>query len=192
MSSTAETKPANWNLANQITAARLLVSVLLFVTLAFHWYGVSLFLFILGASTDWIDGYIARSRNLVTQIGRIMDPLADKIIIAGTFIFLSAIPESGIPAWMTVVVICREFVVTVLRSFMEQTGTDFSAKMPGKIKMVLQCAAAVASLILLISLPNAPGWLTPTVTFLAWAMVLSTLYSGWLYIVAAGKILRDM
>ena len=116
-SASSTAAPPVWNIANQVTAARLVASGLLFVTLHFAnltdgriWYLVSMVLFLLAAATDWLDGYLARSRNLVTQLGRILDPLADKIIICGTFVFLSANAGSGVPAWMTVVVICRELM----------------------------------------------------------------------------------
>lgn len=193
MSQVAQTQPKTWNIANQVTVARLVASLFLFIALAFHQYWLSLILFILGATTDWLDGYLARSRNLVTKLGRILDPLADKIIICGTFIYLSAISGSLIPAWMTVVVVVREMVVTVLRSFLEQEGHDFSAKMPGKIKMVLQCAAVIASLLMLAT-RNADGeaaiaWLPGLVTPIAWAMAVSTIYSGVLYIPAAIRLL---
>lgn len=194
--------PPVWNIANQVTVARLAASVALFVTLHFAnltdgrvWYLVSMVLFLLAAATDWLDGYLARSRNLITQLGRILDPLADKIIICGTFVFLSANSGSGVPAWMTVVVICRELVVTVLRSFLEQHGKDFSAKMPGKLKMVFQCALAVASLLMLAQSAGGgvvAGWLAKAVPVLAWVMVISTLYSGLLYLPVAARELRDI
>ena len=179
----ASTEPKTWNIANQVTVARLVCSLFLFVALHFGFYWTSLILFVLGATTDWLDGYLARSRNLVTQLGRILDPLADKIITCGSFIFLAAIPNSGIAAWMTVVVVVREMVVTVLRSFLEQEGHDFSAKMPGKIKMVLQCAVVIASLLLLATGSNF-SWLPNAVTWLAWGMILSTIHSGVLYILS--------
>ena len=184
--------PKTWNIANQVTVARLVASVFLFITLSFEQYWASLVLFILGATTDWLDGYLARSRNLVTQLGRILDPLADKIITCGSFIFLSSIGGSLIPAWMTVVVVVREMVVTVIRSFLEQEGHDFSAKMPGKIKMVLQCATVIASLILLATSAQDGSnisWLPATVTGLAWVMILSTIHSGVLYVFAAVRLL---
>lgn len=199
----ANSSPApNWNIANQVTAARLVASVILFVTLHFAGaqdskalYVISLILFLLAAATDWIDGYLARSRNLVTQLGRILDPFADKIIICGTFVFLSAITGSGVPAWLTVIVVCRELMVTVLRSFLEQHGKDFSAKTPGKLKMVFQCALAVASLLLLAQSAggnSAASWLVTTVNWLGWLTVISTVYSGGLYLPAAARELRDI
>ncbi len=195
-------RPSNWNIANQVTAARLIASLILFVVLHFarvldhrSIYLAAVVLFLLAAATDWVDGYLARSRNIVTKLGRIMDPLADKIIVCGTFVFLSSIERSGVAAWMTVVVVCRELVVTVLRSFLEQNGKDFSAKMPGKLKMVFQCAVTVASLWMLAESASGgtpAAWLPPTVSVLAWIMVLSTLYSGILYLPAAAQEIRDI
>jgi CDP-diacylglycerol--glycerol-3-phosphate 3-phosphatidyltransferase len=176
-----------WNLPNRITAARIAVSLLVFVAMQWHAYGVALALFILAAGTDWVDGYIARSRNLVTQLGRILDPLADKILICGTFIFLAAVPASQIAAWMAVVMVARELIVTVIRSFLEQQGRDFSANMPGKLKMVFQCTCAAASLYLLARGGESPDALGPIVLGLAWLATLSTIYSGAIYVSAAAK-----
>ena len=112
--------------------------------------------FAIAAGTDWVDGFWARRYGQITQLGRILDPFADKIIICGTFMFLAAVPptfdrridsshrKSG-PGWPCIVV-ARELLVTALRSFFEEHGTDFSAKWSGKWKMVLQCAAVAASL----------------------------------------------
>ncbi len=190
--SSSPTGGSLWNLPNRITAARIFVSLFLFVALHFGRYDIGLALFILAAGTDWVDGYIARSRNLVTQLGRILDPLADKILICGTFVFLAADPASQVPAWMAVVVMARELIVTVIRSFLEQQGRDFSANMPGKLKMVFQCAFAVASLMLLHWQPDPPAWLPYTVSALAWLATFSTIYSGSIYIRAAGRILPDL
>ena len=109
----------------------------------------SLVVFLIAAGTDWVDGYWARKYGQITQLGRILDPFADKMIICGTFIFLAAAPQladgspaSGIAAWVAVLVMAREMIVTALRSFVEERGGDFSAKWAGKWKMVFQCAAA--------------------------------------------------
>ena len=93
---------------------------------------------------------------------------------------------------MTVVVVAREFMVTVLRSFLEQQGKDFSAKMAGKLKMVFQCAAAAASLLLLCQLSRNISWewLPPLVAVLAWIAVISTVYSGVVYVGVARQLLR--
>ena len=133
------------NLPNQITIARLVVSLIVFVLIPLKQFSWALGFFLLAATTDWLDGYLARKHGLVTQLGRILDPFADKILISGAFIFLAAEPGSQIAAWMAVVVVGRELLVTALRSFLEQQGADFSAKMAGKLKMVFQCAAVALS-----------------------------------------------
>jgi CDP-diacylglycerol--glycerol-3-phosphate 3-phosphatidyltransferase len=187
-------QPTIWTVPNQITMVRILLSIALFVALHFQWYGPALALFVLAAGTDWLDGYLARKHNLVTQLGRVLDPLADKIIICGTFIFLSSAPGSCIPAWMTVVVVARELGVTVIRSFLEQHGKDFSASMPGKLKMVFQCAAAIASIWLLreIQVNQVNSWLPQVVTALAWIATLATIYSGGLYLIPAARLFREI
>jgi CDP-diacylglycerol--glycerol-3-phosphate 3-phosphatidyltransferase len=184
----------NLNAPNIITVIRIVASVFVFVALHFAFYRWALGLFILAAGTDWIDGYLARKYQLVTKLGRILDPLADKIIICGTFIFLAAAAGSRIAAWMAVVVVARELSVTVMRSFLEEHGKDFSATMPGKLKMVLQCAAAIGSIWLLHGLKNgSPAhWLPTTVTLLAWAAVISTVYSGLVYVPPAARLMSDI
>jgi CDP-diacylglycerol--glycerol-3-phosphate 3-phosphatidyltransferase len=180
------------NVPNQITAARFALAIVVFVLIPLHYYLAALFVFVLAASTDWIDGFWARRFDQVTQVGRIFDPFVDKVIICGTFILLGAEPGSGIAAWVAVVVVGREMLVTALRSFIEQSGGDFSASFAGKIKMVLQCIAVVASLLLLMYGPGArPSWLAPAVYFSVWLAILSTLQSGLAYLMAAAKYFRE-
>src|SRR4051812_15822388 len=148
--------------------------------------------FVIAAGTDWIDGWWARKYGQVTKLGRIFDPFVDKIIICGTFIFLAAEPGSGIAPWMAVVVMGREMLVTAIRGFIEQQGGDFSAQMMGKLKMVFQCAACVASLLALRHLQGEgstaaalPAWLYWSLIAFVWLAFLSTVYSGLEYIIAA-------
>jgi CDP-diacylglycerol--glycerol-3-phosphate 3-phosphatidyltransferase len=142
-----------FNVPNQITIARLVLSIALFVlieigsrTASPGYYLAAMVVFIIAAGTDWMDGYWARKYGQVTTLGRILDPFVDKVIICGAFIFLAALPPSGLTAWMAVVVVARELLVTALRSFLEGEGIDFSAAMSGKLKMVAQCLAAGWSL----------------------------------------------
>ncbi|MFV2068562.1 MAG: CDP-diacylglycerol--glycerol-3-phosphate 3-phosphatidyltransferase [Pirellulales bacterium] len=190
-----------FNVPNQLTSARLVLAVVLFVALSLPCYGTSLVLFVIAASTDWLDGYWARKYGQVTVLGRILDPFADKIIICGTFIFLAAVPQSEVRAWMAVVVVGRELLVTALRSFLEQRGEDFSASMSGKWKMVLQCVAAGLSLYLLTGLvidgatvawrEPPPLWLKGAVILTVWAAVVMTVYSGIGYVFAAIRLMRE-
>lgn len=189
-----------FNFPNQVTSLRLLLAVVVFFLIPWQYYLVSLALFVVAAGTDWLDGYYARKYGQVTTLGRILDPFADKVIICGTFIYLVAIPRMletpyGLRAWMVVVIVGRELLVTALRGFLEQRGADFSAKMSGKLKMVLQCVAAGAALFYLSysHLPlGQPAWVWWVMVVSIWAAVLLTVYSGLIYVVAAVRLLRKM
>jgi CDP-diacylglycerol--glycerol-3-phosphate 3-phosphatidyltransferase len=183
------TATAVFNVPNQLTTLRLVLAVVLFVVMEFGNYGPATVIFIVAAATDWLDGYWARKYGQVTVVGRIFDPFVDKFIICGTFIFLAATPGSGIVAWMAVVIVGREMLVTALRGYIEQQGGDFSAKFAGKLKMLLQCIAAALSLYTL-SLASTPAWLGNLLTVSVWAAVLLTLYSGVEYIIAAIRMVR--
>ena len=171
-----------FNVPNQLTVLRLLLSLVLFVLIAFEYYLISTVLFVIAASTDWLDGYWARKYGQVTNLGRILDPFVDKIIICGTFVFLVAVPGSGVEAWMAVVIMGRELLVTALRSYLEGEGADFSASMSGKLKMVVQCLAATLALAALYYGEPRPEGLQWAVTISIWAAVTITVYSGVAYI----------
>jgi len=186
-----------FNVPNALTTARFVLSIVVFVLIPLQQYLAAMIVFVIAASTDWIDGWWARKYNQVTKLGRIFDPFVDKIIICGTFIYLAAEwPASGIAPWMAVVVVGREMLVTAIRGFIEQQGGDFSAQMMGKLKMVFQCAAVVASLMTLwefatreseISFPN--PFLEWTLVISVWLAVISTVYSGLEYVVVAARLL---
>lgn len=187
-SATTPTKPPVWSLPNQITVSRVALSIGLFFLMSFGQYAASFVVFVLAASTDWLDGYFARRWGLVTQLGRILDPFADKLIICGTFTFLAAIPGSRVAAWMAVVIIGRELLVTALRSFLEQRGRDFSAEMSGKLKMVFQCVGAGASLFYL---AWSPAWLVRPLDVCLWIALGLTLYSGASYVRRAVRLAAE-
>ncbi len=194
------------NVPNQLTLARILLSVVLFLFLVLEFYKTSFVLFVITAGTDWIDGYWARKYGQITKLGRVLDPFADKLFICGTFILLSAVPplESGvepsaITAWMAVVIVGRELLVTALRTFVEQEGGDFSAKWAGKWKMVLQCLAAGWSIVHLTYVDPAtaawsttpPAWMSQGLVIVVWGAVLLTVYSAVGYVQAALVRLRQ-
>jgi CDP-diacylglycerol--glycerol-3-phosphate 3-phosphatidyltransferase len=185
------TREQVFNVPNQLTALRLALSLVLFVLIAFDYYLASAVVFAVAAGTDWLDGYWARKYGQVTNLGRILDPFVDKIIVCGTFIFLAAVPGSGVQAWMVVVIVGRELLVTALRSYLEGEGADFSAKMSGKLKMALQCLAALLSLIALAQ-PDGqvPDQLGLAVAVTVWAAVALTIYSGAAYVLRAIALLR--
>ena len=194
MSTNAEpsTSSSVFNVPNQITAARFVLAIVTFVLISIGAYLAALVVFVVAAATDWVDGYYARRYGQVTKVGRVFDPFVDKFIICGVFIFLATVPASGIAAWMAVVVVSREMLVTALRSFIEQSGGDFSANMAGKLKMVFQCVAVGASLVALMYLPEArPAWLAWTLVISVWLAVLSTIQSGIGYVITAAKYFRE-
>jgi CDP-diacylglycerol---glycerol-3-phosphate 3-phosphatidyltransferase len=194
--SVIDSRSLNW--PNAITLSRFVLSLVLFVLIWLDGYWqTSAVVFIIAAMTDFLDGYLARKYGQVTVLGRILDPFVDKIIICGSFIFLLAWPKSGVTAWVTFTIVAREMFITQLRAFLEQRGTDFSAKWSGKIKMVVQCAAVPLCLLSL-----SPDFLTFWNSFstestlillrdlMLWATVAITVYSGVEYSWRAFHILR--
>jgi CDP-diacylglycerol--glycerol-3-phosphate 3-phosphatidyltransferase len=191
------------NVPNVLTTARFVLAIVVFALIPFERYFEATIVFVIAAGTDWIDGWWARKYNQVTKLGRIFDPFVDKIIICGAFTFLAAERGSGILPWMAVVVMGREMLVTAIRGFIEQQGGDFSAQMAGKLKMVFQCVAVVASLMALrhyamhvsVAAPREwlaeplPPWLYYTLHTSVWLAVVSTVYSGAEYVIAAARIL---
>ncbi|MBX3439122.1 MAG: CDP-diacylglycerol--glycerol-3-phosphate 3-phosphatidyltransferase [Planctomycetaceae bacterium] len=184
------------NVPNLLTLSRLVLAIVLFVLIDLDgWWRLSAVVFLIAASTDFLDGYYARKYGQITVLGRILDPFVDKIIICGAFIFLLKYPLSGVTAWMVVIIVGREMFVTSLRAYLESQGRDFSAKWSGKIKMLLQCAAVPLSLLSLS--PEFAGSgesaeLTEFRTFrdgVLWAMVLYTFYSGVEYTVRGFQML---
>jgi len=179
------------NVPNQLTTSRLILSIVVFVLIPCKCYLSALIVFVIAASTDWVDGFWARRYGQVTKLGRVFDPFVDKIIVCGAFILLAAEPNSGIAAWMAVIVVGREMLVTTLRSLIEQSGGDFSAKMAGKLKMVFQCVAVVISLLVLMYGDREPPfWLTTALVISVWVAVISTIYSGVGYTLAAARYFR--
>lgn len=180
------------NVPNFITLTRLVLAVVLFamISLGSSWIAATI-MFVVAAATDALDGYIARKYGLVTTLGRILDPFADKIIICGAFLFLVAKqPESGVSAWMALIVFGREMFITSLRAFLEQHGRDFSAVWSGKIKMVLQCAAVTASLLSMdVRFAEVSSFIL-TRDVILWASVAVTVYSGVEYTYRAYRMLR--
>ena len=138
-----------WTVPNIISLARLVLALVLFALIE----GVvgrqdlaALVLFVFAAATDWVDGWYARKYGAVSRLGRIFDPLVDKVIVCGTFVLLADRTGSAILPWMALVIVVRELVVTAIRAEMERTGLDFSAAWSGKLKMLFQCAAIALEL----------------------------------------------
>jgi CDP-diacylglycerol--glycerol-3-phosphate 3-phosphatidyltransferase len=182
----ASPPPSNWNVPNALSAARLVLAVVVCILIEWQWLFPAVICFVIAASTDWIDGWWARKFNQVTKLGRILDPFVDKIIISGAMIALCAVPNSPIAPWMATLVVGRELLVSSLRGMIEGQGGDFSAKPLGKWKMVAQCAAIVSVLIEL-QYATAPAWLHGTSILFVWLAILLTVLSGLEYVMLVAK-----
>lgn len=174
-----------------LSAARLILAVVLFVAIEQQRHGAALVLFLVAASTDWVDGWWARRFGQVSRLGRIFDPLVDKVIIGGAYVLLAGRGTSAIAPWMAVVVVVRELVVTAVRAEMERAGHDFSAVFSGKVKMVLQCGAVALEL----AARAWPEWqvagvaLEPAARLVSWAAIVATVWSGVGYLGTAIRLL---
>ena len=185
-----------WNLPNQLTAARFVLALILFGLIAAELWLWCLLLFIVAAFTDWLDGYLARKQNLTSTLGRILDPLVDKVLMCGAYISLLPVGVEGkwLAPWMVTVVVARELVITGLRSWMEAHGARFGADWLGKLKMGLQCAAVIAVFVAFLTPPELVGtWSLLFVwarNVLIWAMTIVTLLSGLQYVWKAATLLN--
>jgi len=179
------------NLANRITLARIfLVPVVMFFLLVKYNIGtfsigsltmtynelIAALVFILAASTDGLDGYIARKRKIVTNLGKFLDPLADKLLISAALI--SLVEMQRLEAWIAIVIISREFAVTGLRLVAAAEGQVIAASALGKLKTWVQIVAVTA--VMIRNFPFAFFGI-PFDEVAIWAMVLITIYSGYDY-----------
>ena len=163
------------NLPNALTLARIFLIPFLVVVLLtrqmHNWAYWGSGLFLAAALTDLLDGYFARRRKQVTTLGRLLDPIADKLLISSALISLVQLRIA--PAWMVVIIIGREFAVSGLRSIAASEGFSIDVSRLGKGKMVAQ-VVAVASLILGNELG---GWVRQTARIMLWAVVIFALLS---------------
>ncbi|MCS5714354.1 CDP-diacylglycerol--glycerol-3-phosphate 3-phosphatidyltransferase [Herbiconiux sp. CPCC 205716] len=188
----AVAKPSNWNLPNAITVVRILLAPVFFVMLlvdngadgGLRW--AAAVLFILAIATDGIDGHIARSRNLVTDLGKLLDPIADKVLTGAALVGLSILAE--LPWWVTIVILVREVGITVWR-FVQLSDRVIPASRGGKLKTLAQ---SVAISLALLPFPNLLGdWVNwVNAVFMAIALVL-TVVTGIDYIVQDRRLNRS-
>ena len=183
------------NVPNVLSASRVPLAVALFACVVHEAWLAGLIVFVIATVTDWLDGAWARRYGPLTLVGRNLDPLTDKILVCGAFIYLMPVETAGIFPWMVTVVVCRELLVTGLRGMVEATGKKFGADWFGKLKMALQCAVIIG--VLLIQWGKAAGFpsgvilvLEPVQAVLLWAMLAATVGSGAQYVVKAVRLLR--
>ncbi len=174
-----------WTIPNQLTVARFFLALVLFGLIHLELWAWSLAVFVVAAFTDWLDGYLARVWNMGSPLGRVLDPLVDKVLNLGAFVFLLPLGtnEGWLLPWMVTLLVVRELVITGLRSSLEAAGAKFGADWAGKLKMVLQCLALAAIFIAAMA-PAAPVWAILR-DVLIWAMLIATLVSGLQYLVKA-------
>lgn len=197
------------NLPNQITIGRLGLAIVFFTLLSAHdqrtqdpvILDICLAIFVVAALTDILDGYLARKQNQVTSLGRILDPFVDKVLVCGAFVLFtgpsfsdpaSGLNVTGVKAWMVVLIIGRELLVSSLRSFCEARGLSFGASFSGKAKMLVQSVTAPVILFLVAH----PGLLGATVTetikkTLVWLTVVVTVGSMSAYLLRSKDILKE-
>ena len=181
-------KSAAFNLPNRITLSRLLLSVIFFYFLSHRYFNVALVIFFVAVITDWLDGYLARKWDLSTDLGRIVDPFVDKVIICGAFIIFIHIAKDVIAPWMVIVIVAREFFVSSVRGFSESKGVKFASNMWGKTKMVIQSGTICAMILYYAHFKNII-WMEYIVYAFIWITVIVTIISGIIYVLSAKKTL---
>jgi CDP-diacylglycerol--glycerol-3-phosphate 3-phosphatidyltransferase len=190
------------NLPNAITLSRLVLAAVFVVAMGFPGfpgYLVALLSFSVAAATDWLDGHLARKMGLVTPLGKLLDPLADKILVCAAFVFMSVLEFA--PVWVTALIIGREFLVTGLRQIAVEAGQVLAADRLGKWKTTFQLIFVIDALVwlacdhwygapdfvhflLLLSKPE--GWVMPVSLWISLAL---TLISGANYLWSGRKLL---
>ena len=170
------------NIANKITTLRL---ILIPVFVAFYYFmgrdnNIAAIIFIIASLTDALDGHLARSRNLITNFGKFVDPLVDKVLTMAAFIVL--VEGQIIPAWAVIIIIARELIITGFRTLAADQGITIAASMWGKAKTTSQMIALV-SLLLDVEVLNNIG------IYIFYIAVILTVISGVDYIVKNKQVL---
>jgi CDP-diacylglycerol--glycerol-3-phosphate 3-phosphatidyltransferase len=157
--------------------------------------------FVIAAISDFVDGWLARKLGLVTPMGKLLDPLADKVLVCSAFVYLSA--RGFCPVWVTVLIIAREFLVTGLRQIAVEAGQVIAADRLGKWKTGLQLTFCITCLVwfafapladsnwfvtLIRYLSTPEGWLIPSSM---WIALFLTLLSGWNYLWSSRGLLKS-
>lgn len=177
------------NLPNKLTIFRvILVPVFLIFLLGLFGYWsniVAAIVFIVASATDMLDGYIARKYNMITNFGKFMDPLADKLLVDSALIALVALGR--IEAWIVIVIIAREFIISGFRLVAADNGTVIAASFWGKIKTVFQMAATI---LLIFNFPWFPIYVfTQILVYIALVLTVISLID---YLIKNKNVLKDI
>ena len=177
------------NLPNKLTLFRvILIPFFVFFLLApyFTGYGnyIAVAVFIVASITDFLDGHIARKRNLVTNFGKFMDPLADKLLVCSALICL--IELDRLPAWIVIIIIAREFIISGFRLIASDNGVVIAASDWGKFKTTFQMLMVI---VLILDIPHPVFyWLGVILTYVSLALTVISLID---YIVKNKNVLQD-
>ena len=196
------------NLANKLTIFRIIlvpiIVIIPFFNISGNLWGIPLtyiimdIIFIIGSCTDKLDGYIARSRNQITTFGKLLDPIADKILVIISMMLL--IEFGKIPSWIPAIIIMREFIVSGYRLIaVEKKGKVIAASVWGKLKTVTQMIAIMLAFIdknpfgaiLTMQLTGMEFAINLIVTLMMIICVIATVFSGWDYIKSGKDLLKD-
>ena len=192
----ATDRPSNWNVPNALTVVRIIL-VPVYVVLLFAapddlgWRIAATAVFVVAMLTDLADGHIARSRNLITDFGKLWDPIADKALTGAAFVSLSildAFPgQVGLPWFFTIIILVREWGITWVRAAIAKYGI-MAANKGGKAKTLTQ---SLALILFSLGLQFLPGWIQVVAWILAWAALVLTVVTGLDYLRHAWKIRAD-
>ena len=187
----AEAKPSNWNVPNILTVVRIILVPIYVVLMflgpeAFSWRLAATIVFTAAMLTDLADGHIARKYNLITDFGKLWDPIADKALTGAAFITLSILGD--LPWVFTVIILVREWGITWVREVLKKYGTVMAANKGGKAKTVTQTLALI---LFNLNLDFLPGPLQVLAWVLMWAALILTVITGIDYLRHAWKIRRD-
>ncbi|HMR49375.1 MAG TPA: CDP-diacylglycerol--glycerol-3-phosphate 3-phosphatidyltransferase [Arachnia sp.] len=182
-----KTKPSNWNVPNILTVIRIILVPVFLVILFLHpddvmWRVWATLAFTVAILTDFVDGKIARKYNLVTDFGKLWDPVADKALTGAAFISLSILGE--LPWYFTVIILVREWGITWLRAAIAKYGI-MAANRGGKLKTAVQSFALI---LFLLGVENLPPWLQYVAWGLMWAALVLTVLTGLDYLREAQRI----
>lgn len=174
---------------NQLTLFRIAAVPIIIILLLFPnriCTFIAAMVFSVAAITDYLDGFYARKRNLVTTLGKVMDPIADKLLVSSAFIMMAAL--DWVPAWMVCIIIGRELAVTGLRNIIAEKGEDLSASNLGKYKTGFQIAASIP---LMIHFPFFGLNVQAIGNLFLWGALVFTIWSGVDYFVRSRSLLQD-
>lgn len=161
------------NIPNKLTIARVLAVPVFIILYICGLVWPAAIVYVLACITDTLDGYLARKNNLISNFGKFMDPLADKILVYSAFCLFIA--DNSMPSWMLIVILAREFTVAGVRMVAASDGIVIAASITGKLKTILQMIAVP---MMIIDRAGTPLWFHILTVLFLWASLIMTVVSG--------------